>query len=173
MRQNEKMFRVTAITMITWLLSSFLFPSIAIAKEVEIPFGTVVPLRVEEAIHPATHTVGQQVVFIVDRDVVVDDEIVIAAGSAAFGEITQSTKKGSVGKPAVIGVTVNHVLAVDGTAIALKGAKLVEGESKQTSSLVFTLLCCILALMMQGDDAEIIAGSSINAEVYGNFSVEI
>jgi len=164
---------MTSITMIAWLLSSLIFPSIAAAIEVEIPFGTVVTLRVEDAINPATHIVGQQIVLIVDQDVKVGDDIVISAGSQAFGEVTQSVKKGSVGKPALIGISVSHAMAVDGTMIALKGTKLIEGENKQTSSLIFTILCCVLALLMQGSDAEIIAGSTITAEVYGSFSVEI
>lgn len=168
-----KLFKATSLTMTVWLLSLLLFPSVIIAKEVEIPFGTTVTLRVEDAISPATHIIGQQVVFIVDRDVKVGDDIVIAAGAQAFGEVTQSIKKGNVGKPATIGVSVTHAMAVDGTMVALKGTKVVIGEDKQTSSLVFTLLCCILALLMQGSDAEIIAGSTISAEVYGSFSVEV
>lgn len=173
MRSFQKTLKTTAATMILWLLYSAVFPALALAEEAEIPFGTSVVLRVEDAIHPATHVVGQQVVFIVDQDVLVEGDVVIAAGSAAYGEVTHSQKKGSVGKPAIIGVSVSHVLAVDGTAVKLSGTKLVQGENKQTSSLVFTLLCCVLGLLMQGTDAEIIAGSTITAEVYGMFSVEV
>jgi hypothetical protein len=65
------------------------------------------------------------------------------------------------------------VEAVDGSNIALSGTKHVQGENKQTQSLVITILCCILGLIIQGGDAEIASGSSMDATVEMTTTVEV
>jgi uncharacterized Zn-binding protein involved in type VI secretion len=143
------------------------------AFSVTVPFGTPVSLRVQERIHPSTNQVGQSVVLVADRDVVVEGKVVVRAGARATAEVTRSTKRGEVGKPAEIAIEAKSVEAVDGTMLALDGTKLVAGESKQTSSLVITLLCCLLGLLQQGEDAEIMAGSLVDATVQGAQTVEV
>lgn len=163
-----------AATLFTFLCISVVpFAALAKSVEVEVQFGTPVSLRVLETISPVTHRVGQQVILVVDRDVIVDKQVIITAGTQAICEISRAVKQGSVGKAAEISVEASHVKAVDGTVIALKGEKVVVGEDKQTASLLVTLLCCVLALLMKGTKAEIISGSTFDCEVYGGFSVEV
>jgi len=171
--------RVTGQCFVYCLLvvSLFSFPFIAsnhaVAASVQIPYGTQIPLRVVEDITPETAIVGQKIILKVDRDIEVNGEVVVRAGQDAIGEVTSSTKKGAVGKAAEIGIMIRHVAAVDGTLVPLTGTKLVKGESKQTQSLIITLLCCILALVMQGEDAQIIAGTSVDAMVSTPTTIDI
>ena len=134
-------------------------------QRVRIEVGTVVDLVFENAVTPASVSVGQTVTLKVANPVKVNNVVVIDAGATAIGEVTRSEKAGSIGKPAAIGVTLKQVTAVDGTAIPLSGTKMVEGENKQTSSLVITLLCCILGLLQKGGSAEIAAGATVRATV--------
>ena len=97
--------------------------------------------------------------------------MVIASGAPVVAEVTRSQKKGAVGKPAIIGVTLYSVTAVDGSTVPLMGQKLVEGENKQTESLVITILCCVLGLLQQGGPASIPEGTQLEASVAGNVKV--
>lgn len=139
--------------------------AVAVAEEVRVPAGLTVVLAFEDAVSPETAQVGQRVFLRVQEDVVVDDAVVISNGALATGEVSQSVKKGAVGKAAAIGVIVRTVEAVDGTSIPISGTKMIEGESKQSEALIVTILCCILGLLMNGGDAEIAAGSTMDAMV--------
>jgi hypothetical protein len=105
------------------------------------------------------------------NDLRIGGVVVIAQGATAQAEVVTSKRRGSIGKPAHIGVVLRSVQAVDGTTIALTGQKQVLGEDKQTSSLVITLLCCILGLLQKGGPAEIAAGSTVRGNVVGPVSV--
>jgi len=143
------------------------------AAKVQIPVGTVVDLAFEATLSPTTAAVGQSVNLKVANDVKVNGQIVIAAGATATGEVTQASKAGAVGKEAQIGVTVKQVQAVDGTIVPLTGTKVVSGESHQTSSIVITILCCILGLLQHGGKAEIAAGSALRATVSAPVEVQV
>lgn len=135
------------------------------AAKVKLPVGTVVDLVFDAAVTPTTATVGQNVQLRVVSDVTIDGRKVIAAGTMASGAVTLAQKPGAVGKEGQIGVLVKTVTAVDGTVVPLDGSKVVMGENKQTSSLVITLLCCILGLLQKGGAAEIPAGTAVKATV--------
>ena len=156
------------------ILFSTIYPTILLASiKVEVPLGTPIELAFESTIHPSTATIGQKVYLLVTRDVEVDDHIVIKEGARAIGEVTQSTIKGNVGKPAVIGITLRNVEAVDGTQIPISGTKVIQGEDKQSNALIITILCCVLGLLMKGGDAEITQGTLIDATVANNVDVEL
>lgn len=138
-------------------------PAAAAATEaLTIPAGTPVLLAFEETVCPLTAQVGQKILLRTTSPVIVDGKVVIAAGAIANAEVTSAQKKGAVGKPAIIGVMLRTVEAVDGTLVPISGTKVIEGENKQATSLVVTILCCILGLLMQGGEAEIAAGSSLD-----------
>lgn len=127
--------------------------------------GTIVTCTFSDAVDPMTVTIGQRISLTVAQAVKVGDVTVIEAGAPVQAEITHAQKKGAVGKPATIGVRLLSVAAVDGTVVAISGQKVIEGESKQTTALVVTILCCVLGLLMQGGEATIPAGSHADATI--------
>ena len=151
---------ISAITLIV-----FIAPSLAIAGTVMVPVGTQITLEFPQVVSPESYEIGQSVALIVQNDVIIGGQVVFEAGSAATGEVTQSETAGGVGKPAKIGVTAVNVEAVDGSMIAVSGTTYIEGEDKQSSTLIITILCCILGLLMKGGDAEIPAGATLDATV--------
>lgn len=140
---------------------------------VEVPVGTVVTCAFENAVSPVATSAGQALLLSVLDDVLVNGVTVVRAGAPVRAEVVLSEKKGSVGKPAKIHVAVRTVEAVDGTAIALSGTKVAEGEDKQTSSLVITILCCVLGLLQKGGDAEIPAGATLAASTISAATVTV
>jgi hypothetical protein len=134
---------------------------VAVAATITVPVGTAVTGVFNDPVDPAAASVGQTVMLSVVDPVVIEGAVVIQAGAPILAEVTVAQKRGAVGKPAKIGVALRYVTAVDGSNISLTGQKQIEGEDKQTESLVFTLLCCILGLLEQGAPATVPAGSQV------------
>lgn len=155
------------------MIAIFLAPSLAVAGTAVVPVGTQITLAFTEVISPEVYQIGQSVSLVVENNVVIDGDIVFAAGAEAVGEVSTSQKKGGIGKPAKIGVTAITVEAVDGTKVAVSGTTYFEGENKQSSTLIITLLCCILGLLMKGGDAEIPAGATLDASVDMEVSITV
>lgn len=150
-----------------------LFPTVALAVTVDLPVGTVVVGAFNDVVDPATATPGQTVTLSVVNPVVIGGVTVIEAGAPILGEITVAEQRGAVGKPAKIGVTLRHVTAVDGTNIPIVGQKLMEGKNEQTASLIVTILCCVLGLLMKGGAATIPAGSQVQATTMAPAAVNV
>ncbi len=142
-------------------------------KKVTVVSGTAVVLETVKDITTKDVKVGDKVTLSVSNDVIVEGEVVIKKGTIALGEVVVSQKNGAVGAPGKLGISIRSVPAVDGTNIVLSGSKNVEGKSKQTESIVLTLLCCILFLIMKGDDASISKGTSIDTYVLSNAVVTV
>lgn len=140
---------------------------------VSVPVGTIVDLVFDQTLSANSASLGQSVMLRVSSPVVVNGKTVIAAGTMATGEVVNSSKAGAVGKEGQLGVSIKSVTGVDGTLIPLNGTKTVVGENHTTSSVVITLLCCILGLLQQGGKAEIPAGASVRASVAAPTNVTV
>ena len=100
--------------------------------------------------------------------------VVIRAGSSVISEITHVKKPGAIGAPGEIGLAIRAVEGVSGEMIrVLPQSASGEGDNKQTTSLVITLLCCVLGLLIKGGHAEIPAGTMINTHSPGNEAVAV
>lgn len=174
MSHQQLRIRFSALVMLlafTWHI--FFFSATAVAATVSVPVGTAVLVVFNEAVDPAMAVPGQTVTLSVVNPVVIDGATVIKAGAPVLAEVTAAEKRGVVGKPAKIGVTLHYATAVDGTNIPLNGLKQVEGENKQTTSLVVTILCCGFGLLMKGGTATIPAGSQIQATTMAPVTIAV
>ncbi len=164
MHSSDFQIKFAATLMLLIFSWSFLFfPTAALAATVEVPIGTTVVAVFDEAVDPDVVSPGQMVMLSVDEPVVINGHTVIEVGAPVLAEVTIAEKSGAVGKPAKIGVSLRNVTAVDGSKIPLSGQKLIEGKSQQTESLVVTILCCVLGLLMKGGKASIPAGAQVQA----------
>lgn len=160
------------------ILSVFAFnafaPGVAMAaSNFQIPAGTSVLVKPVKAVSPKEYHVGDLVEMIAVSDVVLQDQIVIKAGSLAQGEVTVSERKGIVGKPAKIGITLRSVQAVDGKTIPLSGTKTIEGKDNVTTALVIGIVLCVFGLFINGEDAVISDGATISGTVLTPVTISI
>jgi len=169
-QQSRGVVAMTVATLIAFIWV-FCGPAEVIAATVKVPAGTVVRVRTNSTLSPESLNAGDNVYFTVVSDVSVDGNVVVKAGAQAVGEVSTSQKKGALGKPAKIGVKVKSVQAVDESTIFLSGNKQVEGEDKQTSTIIITLVLCLLAALIQGGDADIPVGTEIDCTVAGTAEV--
>jgi hypothetical protein len=130
--------------------------------------GTSIPLELTQQVSSEDNTVGQPVQFRVVKDIVVGNYLLIKAGSLATGEIISITKRGAIGKNGNVTIQAKNVYGVDGTLINISAMKNAAGEEKQTTSIVLTVLCCILFLIMRGEKGILSVGTPLEAMVLGN-----
>jgi hypothetical protein len=156
-------FRCIAWCLISQVAVSTLGLAVASAADLRLPAGSAVIIRLDQTISTKTNSTGDSVRMSVAADVAVAGSVVIQAGAVALGEISHVKKPGNVGAPGEIGVDVSAVQGVNGEMIRVIPQSLSgEGDNKQTSSLIVTLLCCVLGLLMKGGEASIAAGQTIN-----------
>ncbi len=150
-------------------LTQCVMPPFAVAEsaKVKVQMGTPVDVVFDQTISSDTAVTGQQVTLKVANPVVVDGKTVIAAGAPVLAEVLTAKKSGMVGMPGAITVSVKSVTAVDGSIVALSGTRVAEGKSNVATSVVITVVCCILGLLMKGEKADITSGSSVRATVAG------
>ena len=137
----------------------------ALADEIEIPSGLRVTLAMDETVSTATAKIGQTVSYTVSSPVTVDGKVVFEEGAVGLGKVSRSVKRELIGRPGILRVDVRTVTAVDGTPIPVSGTQLIEGKDSQVESIVLGILCCGSGLLIKGGDAEIAAGTPIDATV--------
>jgi hypothetical protein len=134
--------------------------------EVVLNAGTMVPLETTSKILSNRVMVGQMIDFKVRSDVKVGDQVVIASGSIAKGQVVRAKKAKGLGKEGFLEVQVKSVTASDGQEVFLAGGNISqEGDDKQTEAVLLGVLVCILFLTIKGQDAIIPSGYQVNATV--------
>lgn len=147
-------------------------PVRAHASQFNLINGTVVPVELLDAVSTKTAQVGQSIKFRVLKDIIVANRLLIEAGTIALGEVTEIKEKGAIGKSGSVGIKVSRVTAVDGTLITLEGSKYSEGEKQEGASIALAIICCLLFLLMQGQQASLAAGTTIDATVVANYEIK-
>lgn len=139
-------------TLLTLMFSERLY---AQTTTVTVPAGTPIPLTIDNLISSQTSIAGSQVFATVQRDVIVNGQVVIRSGARCIGIVTNATKAGVVGSAGAISISITSVTAIDGTQVPLLHANTSAiGEDKLVTSLVVTLFC-VLGLLLKGSEGMI------------------
>lgn len=164
------MFKPVVLLMaIAMLTMSFTVPG----NTVVLKAGTVVPMELINTVNSKNARTGEMVKFRVTDNVVVDGKTIIEIGAVANGQIVRAKKSGLLGSEGDLFIAVKSVQAVDGTTIYLTNGDLMdEGSNKVALSVVLTCLC-LLGFLIKGGNAEIPAGSQVQAMVMSNTTLSV
>lgn len=176
MRRSRVLFTLgMCLSFWAMALTNFSLPaSAAYAALKKLPAGTPVILTLSQSLNSETARVGDQVEFIVARDVEVEGTIVIRTGTRALASIASVEKKGIIGAGGKIMVAVKSTTAVDGTEVPLRATVSEEGKNKQLTALLVGILLCILGLfLIKGDNAIIPSGTEVKAYVDINMDIKV
>lgn len=138
---------------------------------VTLPAGTPIVLKNTKTINSSNITNGSNVLFTVVNDVIVDDKIVIKAGSIVNAQVSYAKRKNYAGIAGEITISDFAAKAVDGTYVPLRATLSSKGEEKMGLSIGLGVVLCVLFLFMQGDDAIVPAGTT--KSVYTMMEVKI
>lgn len=171
--KKKPIFKSVAV-MLSLAVLNLSFASAPVEQVVVLKAGTVIPLETINVIKSDNATVGRTIDLRVTRDVEVDGQTVIPAGSIAKGQITRSQKAKGLGKAGFLEIQIKSVTAVDGQEVYLAGGNVSEeGDDKATLAIVLGLFVCILFLFMKGKNAEIPPGFSFDSNVASTINIQV
>lgn len=137
--------------------------------------GTPVRLVLEETLSSKDARVGQEVVFNVIDDVIVNGHLLIAHGALAKGTVTEAQPKRRMGKAGKLNVNIDYALMTNGDRAALRAVKDAKGDGRGaavTTGVVATAIVFFpaapLFLLMHGKDITIPKGTEITSFINGN-----
>lgn len=171
--KKKPIFKSLAV-MLSLAVLNLSFASSPVEQVVVLKAGTVIPLETINVIKSDNATVGRTIDLRVTRDVDVDGQTVIPAGSIAKGQITRSQKAKGLGKAGFLEIQIKSVTAVDGQEVYLAGGNVSEeGDDKATIAIVLGIFVCILFLFMKGKNAEIPPGFSFDSNVASTVNIQV
>jgi hypothetical protein len=122
--------------------------------------GTEVELKFVDALSSKTANEGDPVNLQLAEDIKVNGVVV----AKAVGTISHAKKAGMLGKAGELNMRIEHLKAGD-NRIRLRGSKGKEGEGKEGTMIVLTVLFGPLGLIKKGKNVEIKEGTAIKAFV--------
>lgn len=160
----KKMNQVSC-TLFSLLLLTSSFPALAFEdSEYKLKEGTEVKLKFADAISSKTAAEDDTVNLVLDEDLKVGDTVVAKSGAKAIGKVTHTKKAGMMGKAGELNMRLEY-LKVGDLRVRLRGNKGKEGEGKEGTAIVLTVLFGPLGLLKKGKNIEIKEGTSLNAFV--------
>ena len=145
--------------------ASYKYPSMKLTSRTEgktkLSANTPVILKNRYTVSTKTLVSGNSILFTVLDDV--KDEtgtILIKAGTPATAEITFVEYKGLIGRSGEIEINDFHTTAIDGSYVALSGSLSANPDNKRALSIILSIFVCPLFLLMEGDEAQIAAGTT-------------
>ncbi len=159
------------------ITTSYTYPSMKLSSSGKgkstIAAHTPIVIRCTETISTKDVISGGEVNFAVVSDIKDSaGNILIKAGTPVIAQISFSRAKGMIGRSGEVTVTDFHTTAVDGTYVPLSGSVSARPDDKMTTSIVLSVLVCPLFLLMKGDDAQVIAGTTKTAYTISEIHVK-
>jgi hypothetical protein len=115
---------------------------------------------------------GQFVQAAVWRDVVVNGNVLIAAGSPVIAKVDKLKKRQIAGVKGEMSIGAYETTGVDGQTIQLSGGYNKEGKSRMAMSITLGVLF-ILPIFIPGKAAELPAGTIFDAYVDNNWNIDV
>jgi hypothetical protein len=148
------------------LLSLLAMASLA-AAQVTLPEGTKVLLRLEQTVSSESAKVGQPIEFTVTEDVTVDEQVVIAQGSNAFGTVIEAQGKRRMGRGGKLDFTIERVRGADGKYVPVRYTQNVKkggGRGLTTGIVAAGIAFAVpvaapLALLIKGKEVAVPTGT--------------
>ncbi len=127
---------------------------------VVVPERTEVKLILKQRLKSGETKKNAEVVFAVAQDVYsAERALLITAGTPAYGTVTESKRRGMLGKGGKLGFTCDYVRLPDGTKIPLRGDSVgVAGKNNQNGVLGAAILVTPFAVFINGRDVTVDEG---------------
>lgn len=140
----------------------------------EINEGTVVALYSARTLTSKTLAVGSMVEFRV-KDAVVDENnfVLIKANQIVYATVNESNRAKGLGKKGSLNFMIQNIKAIDGTKVPAYLNLGSEGKSRSGTAIGVGALLFWPALFVKGKEAELKAGTIVNASISENRKIKI
>jgi len=185
----SKMKNVTAIAILLILMTSSFAAPFSIQplplegqkKEVVLKAGTEIQLESDQYYDGKNLRQNQEVLFRTKYPVIVDEEVLIAAGAPVVGRIIRFEKNRTMGRPGYLEIRIESVTAIDGQQIRLDAPDImVEGKNRKALSYTMIGVSIIVlwpllpaGILVKGKPATLESGYVTRARVLSNVPIRI
>lgn len=170
----SKFFKFAASIVAAVLVGSMFAPNVqAQTSEVVLKAGTPVVLATTAPVSSKTVLAGTSVDFSVVTDVKVGQNVVIPGGSIVIGQVSAASKASALGKGGTLTLSVNNINAVDGTMVPLSGATVSAQGDNKTGLAIICGLCTLIGFLINGQQAELPAGTQVQSVVMANTTITL
>lgn len=149
------------------------FSAYAQEKIITLPNSTLVVVKTIDEYSAENLKTGQEITCVVALDVVIEDEVLIKAGSPVFCIVEDASASGMVGQGGYLIISLQNTIAVDGQNVPLNGNFRTKGESSTGEKVAIGVILCPLALLCKGEEASIPVGSQTRAFTVGEYKIKI
>jgi len=167
----------SAIMLALFINSSVLVPAAAAAQnqeqQVVLKAGTPIVLETTGTLSSKDITSGSTVDFKVVSDVKAEGVVVIPAGTIAKGQVSTVKKASALGKGGEITVSLNSINAVDGTLVPISGGNTSAVGNDKTALAIICGLFTLIGFIIPGEQAELPAGTQLQAVVMTNSTISL
>jgi hypothetical protein len=146
-------------------LAGLALTAASLANPLKLPAGMSVPLELQHHINSAYVPVGSPIYFRVVRDVKIEDQVLIRAGTLAVGKMDQAQKRGMVGHSGAMTFSVRMVPGVDGTIIPIEADASKTGRSRAGATVAWTLFWGVPGLITKGVNPYMERGTEVDGTV--------
>jgi hypothetical protein len=136
-----------------------------VKKIVTLQEATVLSIELKETCSSETAKQGDRVIFEVMSDIKVEGAIVIREGTPVTGSVVKAEPAKWLGRAGELIINVEYTRAVDDQKIPLRVSLTEEGKDSIAASVVLTVLCCPLFLLIEGKKAECLKGAKYTVYV--------
>jgi hypothetical protein len=131
------------------------------AQEITMPEGTAISLTLTKDISSKVVERGDPVGFVVAKDVIVNNQVLVKEGTDAKGSVIYAEKGGYMGHSGKLAIQVESTTTADGQPIKLRAAKGGEGDSAAGSTITLTLLFGPFGILKKGGDTTVKQGAEL------------
>lgn len=141
----------------------------AVNGAAELAAGTMIEIRIEEAVNSKTHKTGDWYPLSLSQPIMLGDAVLIPAGTTGRGQVVHSAKSSWGGKAGEL-ILAARYLEFEGRQIPLRGMKL-GGVGRNNEGLAFGatvaggLVAMPLVFALNGKNADIPAGMLATAKL--------
>jgi hypothetical protein len=148
-------------------------PPVQQERVVVLPDGTEMDVATTETISSKNAHEDDPITFVVDHDLVVNGDVLVAKGTAVKGTVAGAKKSGYMGKSGQLNIRVDSTLCTDGQKLKLRAAKGKEGGDKTGTTVALVVLFGPLGFLKHGSNAEIKAGTHLKVYADEEKSVRV
>jgi hypothetical protein len=142
------------------------------AVPVKLPAGMSVNLELQHHVNSGYVAAGSPIYFRVAKDVLIDGQVLIRAGTLAIGKMEQASGRGMVGRSGSMSLDVHSLKAVDGTVVAIAADLSKKGRSRAGATVAWTLFWGIPGLVTHGVNPYLERGMVVVSEVVAETSID-
>ncbi len=138
-----------------------------------IPAETILNIELAEPISSKTMKKGYPVPLRLLDNVIINDIIVIPAGTPVEGVVTKATKSGLFGRSGKLEFTINSVKTINNVRVPLQYTTMKEAGSDGGAIAVAAVVSIVGGLFMKGKNVEFPAGSHFQAKVTADTDLQV